>query len=404
MGEFTENPDNGDEALNKKWDDILQNEYKENPGSRPIVPDIIKSPGINYRVEKGTRNFEVWQQEVLPYMNFSPRCTLDEATYRYLHAFSIAETLAFLRMGNFPGMPGDIHSANAEYAATRSAPGRAVRDLVDSKYLTNRNVEWMDIGGQQGKFIGNSIGPSETIRRQLGLSGRYVLDLDTQRRAFPPQSYSDNENLTYIEGDAHKLRDIDVPELDLITMINVTDVLFDPVSVMAQAWDKLSSGGVLLVGDTFLDIQYSPFYRREEESLSDAFGLWQQSVRNVTHAIRQANDFVFNYSDRITRVDVEKAYPHIKSVSKAIHGIAPRKGGRDDKMISDLYVLCPNIQTASQRNIRNAEGAYSNFTAVAIRRQEGDSNPFAQHEILGLSPNPYHMDEYTFPQVIREIP
>lgn len=403
MGESTENPNHGDEASQEQWGRILQKVYDEHPERRPIVPEIKNSPGINYRVEKGKRNFEVWQREVLPYMNFSPRCTFDEATYRYLHAFSIAETLAFLRMGNFPGMPGDIHSANAEYAASRSAPGRAVRDLVEDNYLTNRNVVWMDIGGQQGKFIGNSIGPTETIKRRLGLSGRYVLDLDIQRRPFPPESYSDSENLTYIEGDAHELKDIDVPELDLVTMINLTDVLFDPVSVMAQAWDKLSLGGVLLVGDTFLNIKYSPFYRRDEECLPVVFDRWQQSLAMVTRAVNQADKLNFRYREKVTRGDVEKGYPQIKSVAQAIHGIAPRESGVEHNMISDLGRLCPHTQHAYQRNIQNAESAYSDFTGIAIRREEGDSNPFAGLEILGLSQNPYHLGEYTFPQVIREI-
>lgn len=349
--------------------------------------------------------FHVDQDPKLPHPKLLPQiCSPHQ--YRFLHAFNLATTLAAIVSDDFPGMKANGIAYPFEYSTDkpdRIFDQKIVAEIAETaEDLHRENLHILEIGGQEG-FWFESL-KSIAQQSDLGLTTT-ILDLDLQRRSIN-KSYRQHPSLdpvTFLQTDAHHLRDLSNNHLlkkpDLISMINLEEVVFDPFSILEQAWDILPNNGRLMVGTSFFNINL-PFtlfvgneysedgkeFKGYKDKASEAFNHLHQKSRALVSQINERQSFIYNSTMKHDQTG------QIAEISR---------------LVSDLgnFIHKSNLSATLRLfgyDAKEVKGDRKNIMCI-LRKNHWKTNPFKKFHVAGFSRDLFHVNEYFFPQVHRFV-
>ncbi|HSW96536.1 MAG TPA: hypothetical protein VLF89_01790 [Candidatus Saccharimonadales bacterium] len=207
------------------------------------------APGENHSL-RGKSPFLVKEtRRTISGINIDPNGWLDESAYLELQALALATTL---NKGYF-GEKGAHIYYGIEYAADYTNSNLVTEILKRAENKSVKELDILEIGGN-GEFAKKNFSdsPYETYYTLVNLD--HTRKEEEKKKVSIFRRPSVKLHNLFIQGDAQRLPEImhtyTLPPQDAVVMLNVENVAFDPIDLMAKAWDCLSEeGGILFIGN-----------------------------------------------------------------------------------------------------------------------------------------------------------
>ncbi len=365
---------------------------------------VIRPPGVfGYEFPRGpeySATYSVSQDDSLRQPE-SSQIIIPAHAYSYLHAFNLAGSLAAIESMDFPGMKANGIAYPFEYSVHDESQ-RLNRDVVSiiKEVSKKPDVHFLEIGGQEGSW-GREL---QSMAALNSLQFRpTVIDLDLTRRwsdRYHRGFGNKHPGTTYIQADAHHLTELYksgyFKRPDVIAMINVEDVIYDPFEVFRQAWDLLPVSGILLTGTSHSSVDLpmttfvSGYYQESLEygyrrKLSKDTHQWLAANKKLLRLIPQT-PFIYKSGETQNSPDIE----NISTELYAHPSSTPYRSEIDTTLTRMGY-----------RVLSAYGGRHGKIHALV--KQRGDTNPFTKFTVAGISRGYFHVDEYVFPQIHRFV-
>lgn len=360
----------------------------------------------------------VWQGSPIEHLPIVGN-VLKERVYQYMEPYSIALALAALRSRDYPGMDADGIAYPFEYSSMnrrRRLDRQVAIELAEGR-RSDSDIRVLEIGGQEGRWM-NYVFNIQYSEQSLYSYGGYplydvppefhhtIIDLDLRRRfrdRFPRTE--EKIHKLYIQGDGHRMVNIidylGIPKFDMVAMMNVHDVIFDPFQILRNSWDLLKPKGLIVIGSIngfSLEMPFVPF--QNSSPLEDFaryysprdFKYFKERFNRGNRDLRRAvpeKSFVYASFDRSHLLD-----PILIKIGRILN---------ESPDINFDFSLAAVLRSLGYSAEEIADYNGQGVVTIIKKRVKDAVNPFSLFTAWGIISRYFHVGEYRFPQVFHRI-